>query len=145
MKSGIHETTEFLELFLRNLILDEKKELHNRTMHISGAFQSVIKEKDISVNGNEGNVGINVGIKSKKQPLQEKILLLLNEDGRLSARALSEMLEVSQRQVERCIAELKKSDRIERLGAKKMERGKFCDVNLKERRRKIWQNRQRTK
>ena len=119
LKNGIHETTEFLELFLRNLLLGEKNELHNRTMHISGAFQSVDKEKDIGVNGNEGNVGINVGIKSKKQPLQEKILLLLNEDGSLSARALSEMLEVSQRQVERCIAELKKSDRIERVGAKR--------------------------
>ena len=29
LKNGIHETTEFLELFLRNLILDEKNELHN--------------------------------------------------------------------------------------------------------------------
>ena len=83
-------------------------------MHISGAFQSINKGKDISAAEEE-----NVGIKSKKQPLQEKILLLLKEDGRLSARALSEMLEVSQRQVERCIAELKKSDRIERMGAKR--------------------------
>ena len=27
-----------MELFLRNLLLDEKNELHNRVMHISGAF-----------------------------------------------------------------------------------------------------------
>lgn len=114
-RNGIHETTEFLELFLRNLLLGGKNELHNRAMHISGAFQSINKGKDISAAEEE-----NVGIKSKKQPLQEKILLLLKEDGRLSARALSEMLEVSQRQVERCIAELKKkSDRIERMGAKR--------------------------
>ena len=119
LKNGIHETTEFLELFLRNLLLGEKNELHNREMHISGAFQSVNKGKDISVVGDKENVGINVGIKSKKQPLQEKILFLLKKDGRLSARALSEMLEVSQRQVERCIAELKKSYRIERVGAKR--------------------------
>ena len=39
LKNGVHETTEYLELFLRNLLLDEKNELHNRTMHISGAFQ----------------------------------------------------------------------------------------------------------
>lgn len=38
LKNGIHETTEYLELFVRNLILDEKNELHNRTMHISGTF-----------------------------------------------------------------------------------------------------------
>jgi fido (protein-threonine AMPylation protein) len=38
LKNGIHETTEFLELFLRNLLLGENNELHNRTMHISGKF-----------------------------------------------------------------------------------------------------------
>lgn len=36
---GIHETTEYLELFLRNLLLNEKNELSNRYLHISGAFQ----------------------------------------------------------------------------------------------------------
>ena len=40
LKNGVHETTEYLELFLRNLLLDEKNMLHNRAMHISGAFQS---------------------------------------------------------------------------------------------------------
>lgn len=38
LKNGIHETTEYLELFLRNLLLEEKNELHNRSMHISGAL-----------------------------------------------------------------------------------------------------------
>ena len=40
LKNGIHETTQYLELFLRNLLLDEKNELHNRTMHISRAFRT---------------------------------------------------------------------------------------------------------
>ena len=39
LKNGVHETTEYLELFLRNLLLDEKNELHNRSMHISGRFK----------------------------------------------------------------------------------------------------------
>lgn len=43
LRNGVHETTEYLELFLRNLLLDEKNELHNRSMHISGMF----KEADI--------------------------------------------------------------------------------------------------
>ena len=38
LKNGIHETTEYLELFLRNLLLDEQNELHNRSIHISGMF-----------------------------------------------------------------------------------------------------------
>ncbi|MGI6021211.1 MAG: cell filamentation protein, partial [Lachnospiraceae bacterium] len=43
LKNGVHETTEFLELFLRNLLLDEKNELHNRSMHISGKFNKFSK------------------------------------------------------------------------------------------------------
>ncbi len=45
LKKGVHETTEFLELFLRNLLLDETNVLHNRSMHISGVFlQSAAEE-----------------------------------------------------------------------------------------------------
>ena len=36
LQKGIHETTEYLEAFLENLLLDEKNELHNRNLHISG-------------------------------------------------------------------------------------------------------------
>lgn len=36
LQKGIHETTEYLELFLRNLLMNEKNELHNRNLHISG-------------------------------------------------------------------------------------------------------------
>ena len=36
LPKGIHETTEYLEAFLRNLLLDEKNELRNRNLHISG-------------------------------------------------------------------------------------------------------------
>lgn len=43
LKNGIHETTEFLEVFLRNLLLDENHPLHNRTLHISGTFKETEK------------------------------------------------------------------------------------------------------
>ena len=36
LQKGIYETTEYLETFLRNLLLNEKNELHNRNLHISG-------------------------------------------------------------------------------------------------------------
>ena len=42
LQKDIHETTEYLEAFLRNLLLDEKNELHNRNLHISGLLN---KEK----------------------------------------------------------------------------------------------------
>lgn len=34
LQKGIHETTEYLEKFLRNLLLNEKNELNNRNLHI---------------------------------------------------------------------------------------------------------------
>lgn len=37
---GIHETTEYLEVFLRNLLLNEKNELYNRDLHISGLLNN---------------------------------------------------------------------------------------------------------
>lgn len=48
-KIGIHETTEYLELFLRNLLLNEENELHNRVMHISGKFVIPPKANDESI------------------------------------------------------------------------------------------------
>ena len=46
LKKEIHATTEYLELFLRNLLLGEKTELRNRSMHVSGTFDS-IKDGDL--------------------------------------------------------------------------------------------------
>lgn len=45
LQKGIHETTEYLEVFLRNLLLNEKNELHNRNLHISGLWNG--KKVDI--------------------------------------------------------------------------------------------------
>lgn len=39
LKNGVHETTEYLVVFLRNLLLNEDHPLHNRTLHISGTFK----------------------------------------------------------------------------------------------------------
>ena len=51
-KIGIHETTEYLELFLRNLLLNEENEQHNRVMHISGKFVIPPKANDESIKAN---------------------------------------------------------------------------------------------
>ncbi|MDO4501227.1 MAG: Fic family protein [Erysipelotrichaceae bacterium] len=48
LKNGIYETTEYLELFLRNLLLEEKNELHNRELHISGLFKKADIESGYS-------------------------------------------------------------------------------------------------
>ena len=43
LKKGIHETTAFLELFLRNLLLNEHHPLRNRTLHIAWTPDEAIK------------------------------------------------------------------------------------------------------
>ncbi|WP_165253855.1 Fic family protein [Adlercreutzia sp. ZJ304] len=40
LKNGIHETTEYLEIFLRNLLMDENHPLHNRALHISDKLKT---------------------------------------------------------------------------------------------------------
>ena len=46
LQKGIHETTEYLEAFLRNLLLNEKNELHNRNLHING----ILNEEKVDIN-----------------------------------------------------------------------------------------------
>lgn len=74
LQKDVHETTEYLELFLKNLLLNEKNELHNRNLHISGLL-------------NEGKVEIvdsKVDIRSKKVNIQDSkvdIESVLSEKG----------------------------------------------------------------
>ena len=69
LKNGVHETTKYLELFLRNLLLDEKNELHNRSMHISGRF----KETDFE--GAKADIeNAEADIESQKANIRNKLL-----------------------------------------------------------------------
>lgn len=55
---GIHETTEFLEVFLRNLLLNESYPLHNRTLHISGTFKETEKPDTERANIASGSIRV---------------------------------------------------------------------------------------
>lgn len=59
---GIHETTEFLEVFLRNLLLDENHPLHNRTLHISGTFKDIEKPDIETVKPDIGELKPDIGV-----------------------------------------------------------------------------------
>lgn len=59
LQKGIHETTEYLEAFLRNLLLNEKNELHNRNLHISGLLnEEKVDIGDTKVDIENGKVDI---------------------------------------------------------------------------------------
>lgn len=51
---GNTRTTEYLELFLRNLLLNESNPLHNRTLHISGTFKEPEK---VNIDSKKANIG----------------------------------------------------------------------------------------
>ncbi len=74
LQKGIRETTEYLEVFLRNLLLNEKNELHNQNLHISGIL-----------NGEKVDIGDKkVDIENEKVDIQDQkvdIENILSEKG----------------------------------------------------------------
>ncbi|MDD7327933.1 MAG: Fic family protein [Lachnospiraceae bacterium] len=95
------ESTVFVEFLLR-MIRDALKEM------------SKTQNDRQNVGTNVGvNVGTNVGTN------EEKILLLLKQDGTLTAKMLAGTLGITQRQVERMIAKLKSEGLLVRHGASK--------------------------
>lgn len=53
LQKGIHETTEYLEVFLRNLLLNEKNELNNRNLHIS----RLLNEEKVDIGETKMDIG----------------------------------------------------------------------------------------
>lgn len=77
LKNGVYETTDFLELFLRNLILEEQHPLHNRTLHISGAYKETEKS-DIEIEKTDIE-GLKADIEKIFQPKTLSHILKLRE------------------------------------------------------------------
>lgn len=60
LQKNVHETTEYLELFLRNLLLDEQNELHNRNLHISRLLENEkvdIREQKVDIGTAKVDIG----------------------------------------------------------------------------------------
>lgn len=107
LKKGVHETTEYLELFLRNLLLGENNHLKNRDMHISGSlfFPKCQTEKE--------NVTLNVTLG------EMQVLKLLKKDGKLTQKKIGELIGKSDRTVKRITASLEKKGLIARMNGKR--------------------------
>lgn len=69
LKKGVYETTEYLEIFLRNLLLNEKNELHNRYLHISG----LLTPEKVDIEGKKVDVvREKVDIEGRKADIDEE-------------------------------------------------------------------------
>ncbi len=87
LKNGVHETTEYLELFLRNLLLDEKNELHNRAMHISGLLEREAKIEKAKVNIQNNKVDI----EKAKVDIQK---MLMDFSDKITEKTINHTLEI---------------------------------------------------
>lgn len=71
LKENIHETTEYLEKFIRNLLLNEKNELKNRYLHIGNICERenvAIDDKNMAID--KKNIAIETRISEMKFNIQ---------------------------------------------------------------------------
>jgi prophage maintenance system killer protein len=107
LRKGIYETTEYLELFLRNLLLGETNPLKNRDMHISGSLtEPKCSEKS-------GNCTLDCTLD------EITVLNLLKTDSKMTQKQISENINKSLRTVKTITASLEKKGFITRINGKR--------------------------
>jgi predicted HTH transcriptional regulator len=111
LKKGVHETTEYLELFLRNLLLGENNELKNRNLHTNCTLETPKCQ----------NVTLDVTLE------ESQVLKLLKNDNKLTQKQIAELISKSDRTVKRIISSLEEKGIISREGGKRFG---FWKVNI---------------
>lgn len=114
LQKNIHETTEYLEVFLRNLLLNENNELHNRNLHISGLLTG--EKVDIET----GKVDIGSAVSEKGKEFSVKTIVHIRRlfekfgfDEVFGRSAVMELLELKSSGASKLISNLVQSDIIE--------------------------------
>ena len=114
LQKGIHETTEYLEAFLRNLLLNEQNELQNRNLHISGLLN---KEK-VDIQG--AKVDIESVLSAKGSDFTVKTTVHIHRlfekfgfDGVFGRSAVMELLELKSSGASKLLSNLVQADIIE--------------------------------
>ena len=118
IKAGIYETTEFLEKFMRNLVLDEKNELHNRDMHIGAQF--------LLGHADSINDPINDPIKLNER--EKKVVEILRREPALTRSEMAECLGCSDSTVKRALQSMVEKGVIKRIGSNK--KGEWIILNV---------------
>lgn len=115
IQKGIHETTDFLERFLRNLLLGENNELKNRNLHICYTLEAPKCQKQTQ------NVTLDV-------TLEETLVLnLLKKEPKITQEEIAKSINKSSRTVKRITDSLKEKGVISREGGKRFG---FWKVNI---------------
>ena len=121
LQKGIHETTEYLELFLRNLLLNEQNELQNRNLHISGLLnKEKVDIQCVKVDIQDAKVDIESVLSAKGSDFTVKTTVHIHRlfekfgfDGVFGRSAVMELLELKSSGASKLLSNLMQADIIE--------------------------------
>ena len=120
LQKGIHETTEYLEVFFRNLLLNEKNELHNRNLHISGLLNEKVNIGNTKVDIENEKVHIESVLSEKGSDFSVKTTVHIHRlfekfgfDEVFGRSAVMELLELKSSGASKLLSNLVQADIIE--------------------------------
>ena len=121
LQKGIHETTEYLELFLRNLLLNEQNELQNRNLHISGLLnKEKVDIQGVKVDIQDAKVDIESVLSAKGSDFTVKTTVHIHRlfekfgvDGVFGRSVVMELLELKSSGASKLLSNLVQADIIE--------------------------------
>lgn len=143
LQKDVERTTEYLQLFFRNLLMGERNELRNRYLHIRWnkmlnndpvvnedyapfvAQHSSVEIKNSSVEINKGSVeNEKSSVENKQCSVQNEkssveIIRMVSENPKITAAQMAEKLGVTTRAIEKQLANLRKKGTIARIGPNK--------------------------
>ena len=107
LQKGVHETTDYLELFLRNLLLGENNVLKNRDLHIENLPENP------KCKGTKSDCTLNCTLD------EIAVLNLLRTDGTSTQKQLSAQIHKSERTVKTITSSLEKKGFLTRVNGKR--------------------------
>ena len=125
LPAGVERTTEFLELFFRNLLMGEDNELKNRYLHIRwkahlmGVSEESFGEMENSTEKTELSSEKKTKGTEKTTKSSEKILRIVSENPKATTEIMAEQIGISTRAVEKHLANLKAKGLLLRVGPDK--------------------------
>ena len=121
LQKNIHETTEYLEVFLRNLLLNENNELHNPNLYISGLLSDekvVIRDQKVDIETEKVDIESVLSEKGKNFSVKttvhiHRLFEKFGFDKIFGRSAVMELLELKSSGASKLISNLIQSDMIE--------------------------------
>lgn len=129
LQKDVERTTEYLQLFFRNLLMGERNELRNRYLHIRWNKMlnndSVVNEDSVPYVVRHSSVeNEKCSVETKQCSVQNEkssveIIRMVSENPKITAVQMAEKLGITTRAVEKQLANLRKKGIITRIGPNK--------------------------